>query len=173
MTDPIFRDWLQQQHDQGMDLASQSEVLKLEPVQEERALYDGVPQAYIAKFFCQGVVIQPDGAIVPANEFHAGIWFPSDYLRTIRPYELVTWLGPTNVWHPNIRVPIVCVGRVCPGYELVELLYELYEIITFQNYATHDYLNDAAAEWARNHKHLLPTDRRPLKRRATVSNAAS
>ena len=168
MIDPIFRDWLEQQQEQGMALAAETDLMQLDAVDDPRARYDSVPQAFIAKFFCKGLVQKAGGEIGVAEEFHVGIWFPSDHLRKARPQELVTWLHPAGVWHPNIRPPFVCVGHVCAGAELVNLLYECFEMITYQNFATHDSLNDAAAEWARNHSGQLPVDRRPLKWRKAM-----
>lgn len=165
MTDTIFRDWMKLQVDQGMDLAANSDLVDLIPFPDPRALYDGVPCAFIAKFFGKGLVQQPDGQFEEAEEFHVGIQFRPDHLRRVNPFELVTWLWPLNVWHPNIRPPLICLGHgIPPGYEMVRLLRQIYEIISYQNLATHSFLNDAAAEWARNHAERLPIEKRPLKR---------
>jgi hypothetical protein len=109
------------------------------------------------------------GDVTEANRFAVGIAFPHDYLRRADPFQVLTWLGPRNVFHPNIsdRAPFICVGRIAPGMPLVDLIYQLHEIITF-NKATvceDDALNHDACAWARHNQHRLPVDTRPLKRR--------
>jgi hypothetical protein len=165
MLDPIYRDFLQLQHDQGLSFAANSDLVDLEPYPDPRAQYDGVPSAYIAKFYGKGIVCRDERTFDEATEFHIGIAFRPDHLRRVNPFELVTWLWPHNIWHPNIRPPLICLGHsIPPGYEMVPLLHQIYEIISYQNRATHSYLNEAAAEWARNNEQRLPVDRRPLKR---------
>jgi hypothetical protein len=96
-----------------------------------------------------------------------GIFFPDDYLRHSDPYQILMWLGPQHVWHPNIgnHAPLVCLGRLGPGTRLTDILYQLFEIITYQRFATNDVLNHDAAAWARQNQDRFPVDRRPLKRR--------
>jgi hypothetical protein len=156
MSDPVREGFLQQQLAQGMALAEQSDLLEL--------LHQGLDR-YIAVFRCKGLVCAASGEIVEASEFHVGIWFPSDYCRHANPFQVLTWLYPQNVWHPNIRPPLMCVGRIAPATNLCDLLYQCYEIITYCNWAPHDGLNLAACQWARNHQDRFPIDRRPLKRR--------
>jgi hypothetical protein len=105
--------------------------------------------------------------ILEADQFEIGIWFPSDYLRRAEPAQVLTWLGPRNVFHPNIshRLPFICVGKLAPGTALVDLLYQCFEIITWQKVTMRedDALNPGACGWAREHRAGLPVDRRPLK----------
>jgi hypothetical protein len=105
----------------------------------------------------------------PLNQT-SSTWFPSDYLRTADPFRVVTWLGPRHVWHPNIAAdaPAICVGRLVPGTSLVDLIYQVFEIITWNKVTMRedDALNRAACQWARSHRERLRIDRRPLKRRA-------
>jgi len=79
---------------------------------------------------------------------------------------LLTWLHPSSVWHPNIRAPWICVGHVPPGVELTDLVYQVFEMISFHRWTPHDPLNPDAAQWARNHQDRFPLERRPLKRRS-------
>jgi hypothetical protein len=124
------------------------------------------PNRYLAKFSCKGLVRSAEGKIVEASEFHVGIWFSANYLRHANPFETLTWLYPFNIWQPNVLPPGICVGKIPAGTELVDLLYQVFEIITYHNWASHDALNHDAAQWARNNQHRFPVDRRPLKRRA-------
>ena len=161
MHDKVFRGFLNQQLAQGMKLSEESDLLDLLPL----AANSDPPDRYLAKFYCKGIVRSEGGEIVEASEFHVGIWFPSDYLRHVRPFETLTWLHPFNAWHPNVLPPAICVGKIPAGTELVDLLYQAFEIITYNTWASHDALNREAAQWARNNQHRFPIDRRPLKRR--------
>lgn len=160
MSDAIYSAFLREQFRQGMELAAHSDLLTLSPMEQGAA-----PSFYVAKFFCKGLVRKPTGELAEANEFHVGLWFPPDYLRRVEPMQVLTWLDPASVWHPNIRPPAICAGRIAPGTELCDLLYQVFEIVTYANWASHDALNQEAAQWARNHQNLFPLDRRPLKRR--------
>ena len=161
MNDPILEAFLRRQLSQGLELAGQSDLLDLMPVSSDGR----VPDHYFARFHCKGLVRLDTGEVAEASEFHVGIWFPSDYLRHVEPAQVLTWLDPPQIFHPNIRAPAICAGRIVPGTELVDLLYQVFEMITYQNWAPHDPLNPAAAQWARNHQDLFPVDRRPLRRR--------
>jgi hypothetical protein len=156
MSDPVLEGFLRRQMADGLKLASESDLLELVPQSLDR---------YIAIFRCKGLVRGADGEVVETSEHHVGIWFNSEYCRAANPLDVLTWLYPFNAWHPNIRPPLICVGRIPPATELCDLLYQVYEIITYQNWASHDGLNLSACQWARNTQTPLPVDRRPLKRR--------
>jgi hypothetical protein len=162
--DPVFENFLRRQHEDGMALAAASDLLELTPGPLLR-----LPPTYIATYRCKGLVRLPDGAIGEADFFQAGIWFPSDYLRRIDPFEILRWFGPANIWHPNISemLPLICVGRLTPGTPLVDILYQIFEIITYNKFTPRedDSLNKACCSWARDNQHRFPVDRRPLKRR--------
>ncbi len=157
MNDPVLEVFLNQQLVEGLELAAQSDLLELLPQALDR---------YIAIFRCKGLVRAEGGDIAEASEFHVGIWFPADYCRHADPFQVLTWLYPFNVFHPNIRPPLICVGKIPPSTGLCDLLFQCYEIITYFNWAPHDGLNPAACQWARGHQERFPVDRRPLKRRA-------
>ncbi len=74
-----------------------------------------------------------------------------------------------NVWHPNVsrEHPLICIGRLTPGTPLVDILYQIFDILTFQKYNPRedDSLNKTACAWARENQDRFPIDRRPLKRR--------
>ena len=161
MNDPVLKAFLDAQYKEGIELARQSDLLDLLP----EASGDDPPNRYLARFTCKGLVRGRDGEVTEASDFLVGIWFPSYYLRRVNPPETLTWLEPTNVWHPNIAAPEICVGKITPGTELVDLIYQIYEMITYFNWVPHDPLNPGASQWARNHQEVFPVDRRPLKRR--------
>ena len=167
MPDKIFESFLERQYEEGMALAAESDLLELVPLFwfEERS-----PQTYLARFSCQGLVRAPGGEIKDAATFEVMISFPSDYLRYANPFEVLSWLGPAEVFHPNIsdKAPLICVGRLAPGTPLVDILYQCFEIITYNKVTMRedDALNREACAWARRNQHRFPLDRRPLKRRA-------
>jgi len=162
--DKVLEGFLSKQFDAGMALAAQSDLFDLMPLDPPPLV-----RRYLACFHCTGLVRAASGEIVEANQFAVGIAFPDDYLRRAEPSQVLTWLSPQTAFHPNIsdRGPFICVGRMGPGTTLVDLLYQIHEIITF-NKATVDErnaLNFDACQWARTHADRLPVDRRPLKRR--------
>jgi len=161
--DKIFEGYLRKQEEQGIALAAASDVLKLIPLR----CVDGLAQHFIAQFDCHSF-IEVQGQIKKADHFEVGIFFPNHYLREANAFEVLTWLSPSCVFHPNIRPPFICVGEqfLRPGTKLVEILYQLHAIIRFAKWAAHSPLNESAAQWARNNQHLFPADRRPLKRRS-------
>jgi len=164
MPDRILGAFLARQYEEGMALARASDLVALHPIGAQP------PQRYVAEFRCAGLCRTPAGDIARMTHSEVGIFFPDDYLRRTDPYQILMWLGPHNVWHPNIsaRAPMVCLGRLGPGTRLTDILYQLFEIITYQRYSTHDALNADAAAWARANQERLPVDRRPLKRRAVT-----
>jgi len=164
MTDKILEGYLRRQLEEGIALAESSDLVDLTPADDK-----GLPQRFAVEFRCKGLVRRADrdDEIVEADRFAVGIRFPSDYLRRVEPMEVLTWLGPRNVWHPNILAPVICVGRLAPGTPLVDIVYQVFELITY-NKATvreDDALNPAACQWARHNMHRFPIDRRALKRR--------
>ncbi len=162
----MLETFLARQYEEGMALAGASDLVDLRPVGPHP------PSHYIALFHCTGLMREPDGRIVPMRKSAVGISFPENYLSAADPYRILVWLDPPNVWHPNIsdRAPIVCLGRLGPGTRLVDLLFQLYEIISWQRVSTHDALNQGAASWARENPDRFPVDRRPLKRRPSTAD---
>jgi hypothetical protein len=171
MTDRIFTSWLGRQFEEGMALAAESDLLHLVPV--GAAPY----QRYIADFRCTGLVRTDAGEIVEADRFLVGVWFPDQYLREADPFTVLTWLGPREVFHPNIgdRAPFICVGRIVPGTSLVDLLYRCFEVITYNRVTVRedDALNKTACAWARCSQRRFPVDLRPLKRPSAGIDASA
>ena len=162
MTNSILLTFLEQQREACAEFAANSEVVTVHPLPNPL----GPPTRYLTHYKCTSILRGADGQIGPADgEFSVGITFREDHLRFVDPLRVVTWLGPTNIVLPNVRPPYLCVGHVFPGIELVDLLYSVHEIICCFNWASDDALNEEAAVWTRRHQHLLPADRRPLRRR--------
>lgn len=166
--DLIYETFLHRQHEEGMALADSSDLLDLMGLPPGEL----APRRYIASFSCTGLVRADDGSITRADRFDVGIWFPHDYVRRLPSegltFEVLRWLAPSNVFHPNIsdRAPLVCIGQISGGTTLVDILFQLFEIITFNKVNMGDGLNRDACAWARSHQAEFPVDRRVLKRRA-------
>jgi hypothetical protein len=130
---------------------------------------------FLVRLGCDGLVRPPGGAVVTASEFTVGVAFPATYLRWADPFAVLTWLGPRHVWHPNIAPALnaICVGRLAPGTGLMDLIYQCWEIVTWNKVTMRedDALNWEACQWARAKAGRFPVDRRPLKRRALIAQA--
>ena len=161
--DPIFSAFLEQQRMEAAALTRDSDLVEITP---DLGFWPG---RFHVRLHCKGLVQDGSGDIVEQDGFDVGVWFPSDYLRRANPFEVLVWLGPWNVFHPNISdtAPFVCIGRLTRGTPLVEIVYRLFDLVTWNNVTMveSDALNRAACAWARHNRHRFPVDRRPLKRR--------
>ena len=161
-SDPIYQRFMERQLAEGMALAEASDILRLH-------VPPMAPPHFVAEYLCKGLVRHADGEVREANGFQVGIWFPQDYLRRADPFEMLRVFTPC-IWHPNVSsdLPMICIGRLTAGTSLVDILYQIYDILTYQKYNPRedDCLNKAACAWAREHERQFPIDRRALKRRA-------
>lgn len=164
MSDPILEAFLTKQFEEGMALAESGDLLMLLPI------HGTPPDAYIAQFRCNGLIRDENGNVHEHDMWDVGIRFPLSYLKQglTDPLQVITWLAPENVWHPNINGPahLICLGHMPPGTGLVELLYQIFDVITYSNVTMRedDALNLPACSWARSNKSRFPVDTRPLKR---------
>ena len=162
MNDKIFEAFLRRQYEDGVALAEASDLLDLLPGPGQP------PEAYVATFRCNGLVRTAQSDVTVTERFAVGINFPTDYLRRAEPIEIIRWLGPSEIFHPNVsnKLPVICIGRLVPGTPLVDILYQVFEIITWNKVTMRedDALNHEACVWARNNQHRFPIDTRPLKR---------
>ena len=169
MADRVLDAFLARQQDEGLALEAESDLVTLLP-------FSGRADRYLVEFRCKGFVERAPGDVIEADRFRVGVYFPPDYLRVADPFRVLTWLGPRNVWHPNISAtaPVICVGRLTPGTGLVDILYQLFEVISWNKVTMRedDALNAVACQWARRHPHRFPVDRRPLKRRTPAVEMA-
>jgi hypothetical protein len=164
VTDEILADFLREQFATGLRLASESDLLTVTP------LSGNPPSQYVVEFRCKGLAKDTRGAIVECNgPWGFGINFPGNYLRGgFHAAEVLAYLGPVkNPFHPNFKAPFVCL-EVKPATSLPDLIFSLFELVTWSLVSTHDEgLNHEASQWYRNQKdsRSFPIDRRPLKRR--------
>lgn len=162
MDDHIFASFLEVQEAEAADLASQSDLFDLIPVGTRPY------QKFLVRYFCRGLVRTTTG-VEEGNRWELGIYMTNEYLRRVNPSQVLTWLGPANSFHPNILAPYVCAGRITPGTSLVELIYQCFEIVTYQKVTMRedDALNPEACRWARNNLDRIPIDDRPIVRRSS------
>ena len=162
MTDLVFNGFLERQRDEALALNAASDLLDLEPEPADP------PARYLVRLRCNGLVRSRVGEIETASDFMVGVTFPGDYLRRVNPLEVLAWLGPRNVFHPNVvgMPPVICAGSIAPGTPLVDLLHRVFEIVTYQRLTMRedDALNAQACAWARQHQDRFPVDARPLTR---------
>lgn len=159
--DPTLNSFLDKQNEDAMVLDSQSDVISVQPL--------GLPphQKYMVKFTCAGLIRHADGRVQLANKFHVGIFFPDDYLRSVHPPDILTWLSPENAFHSNIKFPYVCIGDILPGTQFVEILHRLLSVISWNKFTVSesDALSKDACQWARNNSSRYPLPMPPLRRR--------
>lgn len=160
--DPVYQHFMERQRAEGLALAEASDILRLH-------IPPFAPPHFVAEYLCKGLVRDANGEIKEANRFQVGIWFPNDYLRRADPFEMLRVFTP-GVWHPNVSadLPMICIGRLTPNTSLVDILYQIYEILTYFKFnpREEDSLNREACSWARANQDRFPIDRRPLKRRS-------
>jgi hypothetical protein len=164
--DSVFARFLSGQHDEAMRLAAESDFLDVEPL--------GSPphQRYLAHYSCTGLVRPPGGIVSEASEFVVGISLADDYLDVFRPLDVAVWLYPRDMFHPAVRVDgpfdrmVTCLGALPRGAPLVDVLFQLHEIVTWNivNQNEYDALNYDACVWARHNPDRFPVDTRPLRR---------
>jgi hypothetical protein len=163
--DAVFESFLERQAAEAWRISESSPIVSVLPIDR---------QHYLLRFRCVGLVLDAAGVPRRHDDFTVGIFFPPDYVRIEpHPREIVHWLGPESVWHPNVKPPFVCTGHIAPGEDLIDLTYRLFEIITFHRATPHHALNPAASQWVRRHRDELPLDRRPLLPRAVREGARS
>lgn len=163
--DLVYRGFMERQLAEGLALAQESDLLQLR-------IPPLAPPHFIAEYHCTGLVREEDGVIRETDHFEVGIWMPPDYLRRADTFDSLRIFTPNN-WHPNIshEFPLICIGRLAPGTTLVDILYQIYDVLTYQKYNPREdnCLNKVACAWARENQHRFPTDRRPLKRRRLLN----
>jgi len=151
----IFAEFLDHTTRAGLDLAAESEVLNLGRLP---APGEGL---FLAEFKVSYLARKTGGRIdVADGPLPVMIRMGPDYLRRAEPLETVQ-VGQPDFVHPNFRWPVLCVGELRPGMTLPTLLRHIYEIVTYQNYATDDGLDPEACTRLRDDPRLLDRLPRP------------
>jgi len=159
--DRIFESFLERQHAEAMALAGSSDRIAVLPE------HVTPPRNYVVHFDCR-TMVHASGEVQPSTGCNVLFRFPPDYLRVVRdPGSIVALLSPDNLYHPNVAPPFMCIGKIAPGTSLCELIYQVYEVLTFAKVTPNegDSLNRDACAWARRNMQRFPLDARPLRRR--------
>lgn len=154
--DRVEQDWFVTQNRERLSLNDQSDIVNLMPL-------DGMPPTtYRIEFHCNGLVRTAAGVEI-CDRHVFGIRFPSDYLRRGQSdVPIVTLIEPREFWHPNANWPFCCIGSVPPGMSLVNVVQQLFQIVTWQRFTPDegDSLNPEACSWARRNIDSFPVDAR-------------
>ncbi|MBS1550974.1 MAG: hypothetical protein JST15_02760 [Bacteroidetes bacterium] len=91
------------------------------------------------------------------TEHKIEIYLHSDYPRFKPQCNLLT-----GAFHPNFRMASpndICIGDYwASGETIVDIIYQVGEMITYQNYNVSSPLNGIAAKWAKENIELFPID---------------
>ncbi|MDZ4712336.1 MAG: hypothetical protein SGI89_08405 [bacterium] len=91
------------------------------------------------------------------NEHRFEIYLHADYPR-LKPQSNML----TQIFHPNFRMASphdICIGDYwASGETLVDIIYQVGDMITFQSYNVTSPLNGIAAKWAKENLELFPID---------------
>ena len=160
--DKILECFLRKQFVEVMALAAESDIVTAVPVAGL------LPDRYILDFRCRGLIC--DGGEPQIHEhFVVGVFLPETYLRDeFKVSDIITVLGPHNLFHPNVRFPVICLGEdMVAGTPLTDIVFQLYEVLTYQRLTMDEShaFNHVACQWARANPGRIPLETRPLKRR--------
>ncbi|MCA8959925.1 MAG: hypothetical protein KDC38_05410 [Planctomycetes bacterium] len=173
MRDVAFEGFLERQRERAAEWNRETTLVEVRPRSD---------RSFDLLYRCLGVIADPEHRRVMVatpgawrdpwsgeayDGFVARIDFRDDHLRRVDPFRLITWVGPIFVVHPNINGLFgkACIGPVAPSTGLEELIYRLWEVITFRNVNTNenDCLNPEVCGWARAQRARFPVDDRPLR----------
>jgi ubiquitin-protein ligase len=105
----------------------------------------------------------PDNKVVEIIENHTiEIYLHIDYPR-LKPQSYIL----TDIFHPNFRMASphdICIGDYwASGETLADIIYQVGEMIQYQNYNVTSPLNGVAAKWARENENMFPIDIKDLR----------
>lgn len=171
MNDPVRTKFLEAQLVAGLALAKASGgILELVPIDRSLA-----PDRYMARFAADGLALSKrTGQVEVYPQFVVGVRFPEHYLHNaVHAPEIVTVLDPHGQFapfHPNMHqsLPYLCPGHLPSGTQLVDILWQVFEMWTWHRTNFVSVLNPDAAEWGRHHSERYPVDRRPLARKVAM-----
>ncbi len=156
--DPIYASFLDKTAAEARELCTDSEVVSLTRIS---------PAHFLGQFHCKGLVKNGAAPVEEADEFAVGFHLHQSYLRVVHPGLVLTLVHPRSAFHPNIgnEGHEMCIGDIRPGTGLPELIYRVYELITFGNFSVveSDAFNRDACSWARQNLDLFPLESRALR----------
>jgi len=103
------------------------------------------------------------------NEHKIEIYLHADYPR-LKPQCFIL----SGSFHPNFRMASpndICIGDYwASGETIVDIIYQIGEMITYQSYNVSSPLNGIAAKWAKENINLFPLDKINLRQGEIVIN---
>ncbi len=127
-----------------------------------------VPERYFVSFKnIKGIKLAkdstPENKKIEVIENHKiEIYLHIDYPR-LKPQSYIL----TEIFHPNFRMASphdICIGDYwASGETLVDIIYQVGEMIQYHNYNVKSPLNGIAAKWARENQNLFPIDNKDLR----------
>jgi hypothetical protein len=153
--------FLRAQLEAAKELTERSDIVEVTPLEGDP------PERYIADFRCKSYARSGDSVHL-VDRVLVGIQLPENYLHVFEPQRVIAVLAPLNLWHPNVRGPLLCPGFLIPGTPLVDLVTQVYEVLTAHRItlAEQRALHPEVCSWARANRSSFPTERRPLRRQA-------
>jgi hypothetical protein len=126
-----------------------------------------VPWLWRLTFHTRGLARAVGGEIRDIERHVVAVRFLPDYLRNVNQFQTLALIEPTDVFHPNLSPPAICL-HVYPGQPLVEIAEALHALFSWRlrQLAENDALNRDACAWGRANLDRLPLDTRPLFGRA-------
>ena len=127
-----------------------------------------VPERYFVSFNIKGLKLSPDSTkdnriILISREHKIEIYLHIDYPR-MKPVANIL----TPIFHPNFRTASphdICIGDYwASGETLVDIIYQIGEMIMYQNYNVESPLNGPAALWAKKNIERFPVDNTNIRR---------
>lgn len=129
---------------------------------------DSVPERYFVTYRdIRGIKLSPESTKenkIPEyiDEHKIEIYLHLDYPR-LKPQCYIL----TEVFHPNFRIASphdICIGDYwASGETLVDVIYQIGEMLQYKNFSVTSPLNGIAAKWARENTELFPTDDKELR----------
>jgi hypothetical protein len=165
MQDKILASFLQNSFADAKQLESESGVFSI------CESLGSPPSRFLLRFSGLDHLVQDpaDGRVhVSQQPVLVGVNFPPDYLRRIDEnlYLKVVCLLNPDFFHPNVKSPLgwICLGHAfMPGTTLSDLVYHLYDIVTYQNMTVdeQDAFNADACRYLRQYPETVAKLQRP------------
>ena len=159
--DVVFQRFLENTASDAVDLQRTSDVVTLQALPPQPA------SRYVCEFRVPYLRRLPAGTVVlDPGPVACSIRFPCDYLRSgdTRLYIRVAAVLSPDFIHPNVLHGVVCLGAAfAPGTPLRGLLWQLWEVITYQNCTVDERnaMNGEACRLVRAYPHLIASLERP------------
>jgi len=126
------------------------------------------PEHYQVTYRIPGLRIKSNEAIKKKKETEViNIHKAEIYLHLEYPKLKPLCYMKTEIFHPNIRKSSpndICIGDFwAPGEFLTDIIYQIGEMIQYQNYNVNNPLNGVAAKWAKENIEKFPVGRFDLR----------